>query len=103
MEAPWYKTALGRFRKIAIAEGISFLVLLFIAMPLKYFAGYPQAVMAVGWLHGLLFIAYMIAGLDVRRKHKWGLKKVLLAVVAAFIPFGPFILENKIAKGDFDI
>lgn len=98
MQQPWYKSALGRFRTIAICEGISFLILLFIAMPLKYFAGYPQAVMIVGWLHGLLFIAYMIAGLDVRRAHQWKFKKVAAAVLAAFVPFGPFILDRKILK-----
>ena|SRR5688572_19539244 len=98
MEQPWYKTAIGRFRTIAITEGISFLVLLFIAMPLKYFAGIPEAVTVVGWLHGLLFVLYMIAGLDVRKVHKWNGKKVFIAVMAAFLPFGPFLLDNYLIK-----
>ncbi|HUR31443.1 MAG TPA: DUF3817 domain-containing protein [Saprospiraceae bacterium] len=102
MQKPWYKSAIGRFRTIAICEGISFLVLLFVAMPLKYFAGYPQAVMMVGWLHGLLFILYMIAGLNVRKVHHWGFRKVATAVVAAFIPFGPFILDKKILKKEME-
>ena len=87
---------LGWFRKIAIAEGISFLVLLGIAMPLKYFADYPKAVLVVGWIHGLLFISYMIAGLDVKATYRWNFKKTFTAVVAALIPFGPFILDKKI-------
>ena len=98
MQKPWYKSALGRFRTIAIFEGISFLVLLFIAMPLKYFAGYPEAVLMVGWIHGLLFILYMIAGLDIRKAHQWKSRKVVIAIIAAFIPFGPFLLDNYILK-----
>lgn len=92
------ETALERFRLIAIAEGISFLVLMFIAMPLKYFAGIPEVVMVVGWIHGILFIAYMIMGLVVRHKYKWKFRKVLIAVVAAFLPFGPFLLDNYLLK-----
>lgn len=91
-------TPLARFRTIAITEGISFLVLLFIAMPLKYFAGHPEAVMVVGWIHGILFIAYMLAGLEVRKALNWDRKKVLFAVVAALIPFGPFILEKRLLR-----
>ena len=102
MQKPWFKTSLGRFRIIAICEGISFLILLFIAMPLKYLAGIPEVVMAVGWIHGVLFIAYMIAGLDVRKTHQWPFKKVLIAVAAAFIPFGPFILDRKILKPEME-
>lgn len=93
---PWYQTALGRFRTIAMAEGISFLVLLFIAMPLKYFAGKPEYVTWVGWAHGVLFVAYMIAGLNVRKVQGWKMNKVMKAVAASFLPFGPFIFDKKI-------
>ena len=96
MEKPGLKTVMGRFRTIAISEGISFLVLLFIAMPLKYFMDSPQAVTVVGWLHGVLFVAYMLSGLEVRKTYKWPFKKVLTAVAASLIPFGPFILDKKI-------
>ena|SRR5687768_6198979 len=102
MTTSWHQTALGRFRTVAIAEGISFLVLLFIAMPLKYIAGIPQAVQIIGWIHGILFIAYMIAGLDVRKALNWDFKKVRFAVLAAFIPFGPFILDKKILQKELD-
>ena len=98
MKQYWYNTAIGRFRTIAITEGISFLVLLFIAMPLKYFAGRPEAVTVIGWIHGLLFVLYMIAGLDVRKVHSWNSKKVFFAVMAAFLPFGPFLLDNYLLK-----
>ena len=52
--------SLNLFRKIAIAEGISYILLLFIAMPLKYWANMPQAVKYTGWAHGLLFVLYGI-------------------------------------------
>lgn len=103
MQKPWYKSALLRFRVIAISEGVSFLMLLFIAMPLKYFAGHPQAVLAAGWIHGLLFIAYMIAGLDIKATYRWNFRKTLIAVVAALVPFGPFILDKKILRKETDL
>ena len=59
------KKTLHRFRMIGIAEGISFLVLLLIAMPLKYFLNFLQAVKYVGWLHGALFVAYIYFALTV--------------------------------------
>lgn len=91
-----FKIGIARFRMIAICEGISYLVLLFIAMPLKYIADLPQAVLVVGWIHGFLFIAYMFAGLHVALIHKWDLKRILYAFIASLLPFGPFILDQKI-------
>src|SRR5689334_14694006 len=96
MQRSWYKSALGRFRVIAISEGISYLLLLFIAMPLKYFGDYPHAVLYTGWVHGLLFILYMLSGLDVKITHRWKFRKTALAVLASLVPFGPFILDKKI-------
>ncbi len=96
---PWYATAMGRFRTIAISEGISYLVLLGIAMPLKYFADFPQAVTIVGWLHGLLFVLYVIALFNVRHVHNWSFKKFFLAGLASLLPFGPFIMDRKLLKG----
>ncbi|MDQ3016945.1 MAG: DUF3817 domain-containing protein [Bacteroidota bacterium] len=95
---PWYTSAKGRFHVIAIAEGISFLVLLGIAMPLKYFAGLPQAVLMVGWIHGLLFVLYVIALCNVRSVHHWNFKKFFLAGLASLIPFGPFIMDKKLLR-----
>lgn len=103
MQQPWYKSALGRFRIIALCEGVSFLVLLGIAMPLKYAANMPQAVEVAGWVHGILFIGYMIAGLDLKTTNNWGAKKTILAVLAAVLPFGPFILEKKILQKEQEL
>ncbi|MEM7680857.1 MAG: DUF3817 domain-containing protein [Planctomycetota bacterium] len=85
-------------RGIGLVEGISFLLLLLVAMPLKYAAGYPQAVSAVGMGHGLLFIAYVaalayawaMAGLPTR----WA----WYGVLAAVLPAGPFIYDAKLKK-----
>ena len=52
------RSPIGRLRAVGLAEGVSFLLLLGVAMPLKYAAGYPQAVRIVGWVHGLFFMGY---------------------------------------------
>jgi integral membrane protein len=87
--------ALIWFAKIAFWEGISFLVLLGIAMPFKYFLGYPQAVQVVGWLHGVLFMLYAIALLWVFAAVRWPIWKCALAMLAAFLPFGPFWFDRR--------
>jgi len=84
----------------AIFEGISFLILLFIAMPLKYLADMPHGVMIVGWLHGLLFILYLLTAYLAMKAHDWTLKKSSLAVVASLIPFGPFMFDRYFLQGD---
>lgn len=84
-----------RFRWIAIAEGISFLVLLFIAMPMKYMAGMPLPVKYTGWAHGLLFIGYIIAAVPLFTRLKWPSERIYGVALAAFLPFGTFVLERK--------
>lgn len=90
--------ALERFRKVSVAEGVSFLLLLFIAMPLKYFADAPAMVKYVGWAHGVLFIAYLAVGLHTAILCKWNIGRVALAVVASILPFGPFVFERSLKK-----
>ena len=86
---------LKQFRLVAIAEGISFLVLLFIAMPLKYGADMPLAVKYTGWVHGLLFVFYIYALLQVWQQYKWNLRMMSLAMLASVLPFGTFYFEKK--------
>lgn len=83
------------FRKIAFAEGVSFLVLLLIAMPLKYMADYPLAVTVVGGLHGILFIGFIIMAFEVKREFKrdWGW--FVKAFIASILPFGTFVLDKQ--------
>jgi len=88
------------FRFIAIAEGVSFLILLFIAMPLKYFADMPQAVRVTGMAHGVLFVAYIIFAWEVmnslNKKWSW----FFLAVGYSVLPFGAFYLEKQLKNNN---
>lgn len=81
-------------RRIGIAEGISFLVLLLIAMPLKYYFDLPIAVKIVGWIHGVLFIAYVVIVLLSVRLMKWNLIGLGVALAASLIPLGTFFLDK---------
>lgn len=84
-----------RFRLISIIEGLSFLILVFIAMPLKYLAGYPLAVKIVGMSHGILFILFMLALLMAKRRYEWNINLTFQLFVYSLFPFG-FILIDKI-------
>ena len=84
------------FRIIACLEGLSFLILLLVAMPLKYVYGMPLAVRIVGSAHGALFVAYCIALAAVRSKLNWNHKTTAIAFISAFLPAGPFIFDRKI-------
>lgn len=92
------KKTFSWFRKIAFAEGVSFLVLLFIAMPLKYFAGIPLAVTIIGGLHGLLFIAFFILAREVKSEHKKDFNWLVKAGLASVIPFGTFYMDRQWKK-----
>ncbi|HZY78408.1 MAG TPA: DUF3817 domain-containing protein [Cyclobacteriaceae bacterium] len=85
-------------RWIGIAEGISFLVLLLIAMPLKYQFDWPWAVKYVGWAHGLLFMLYVIAVFAAIKAMNWGLKGIALALLASLVPAGTFVLDKSLKK-----
>ncbi|MFD3000581.1 DUF3817 domain-containing protein [Pontibacter toksunensis] len=90
------KTPISRLRTVGIYEGISYLLLLGIGMPLKYMFGIPEVVKYVGWAHGVLFILYMVALLQVTLVHRWSILKVAAGVIASLLPFGPFILDKKL-------
>lgn len=87
-----------RFRMVGIAEGISFLVLLLIAMPLKYIFNFPLAVKFTGWAHGALFIAFIYLAFEVMGTCKKNFSWFLLAFVAAFVPLGTFIFDRQLKK-----
>ncbi|MCA9717748.1 MAG: DUF3817 domain-containing protein [Myxococcales bacterium] len=91
-----WNTPIGRLRGIGLLEGVSFLVLLGIAMPLKYLAGHPEAVMVAGWAHGVLFILYSLAILGVMNSTSWGIGRGALAFFAGLVPFGPFIHDRHL-------
>ena len=89
-------TSLHLFRRVAFAEGISYLLLLFIAMPLKYWAGMPLAVKYTGWAHGLLFVMYGVFLLMAWQERKWKFSKAVVLFLASLIPFASFIVDKKL-------
>ena len=84
----------SRFRLISFIEGISYLILVFIAMPLKYILGYVLAVKIVGMAHGVLFMLFVVALMMAENRYKWKFLSFQLFVYS-LIPFG-FILIEKI-------
>ena len=92
------KKLLHRFRMIGIAEGISFLVLLLIAMPIKYLLDIPEVVKYTGWVHGALFIAFIYFAFEVMGSLKKNFIWFLKALAAAFIPCGTFIFDRQLKK-----
>ncbi|HDZ03576.1 hypothetical protein LCGC14_0127580 [marine sediment metagenome] len=83
------------FRATAILEGISYLALFGITMPLKYWAEIPEPNKWVGYAHGALFIAFIALTLIVGFKHKWSFKKVFIFGIASLLPFATFYVEEK--------
>lgn len=92
------RTLTGNLRIFALSEGISYLVLLLIAMPLKYIMDFPIAVKVVGVIHGLLFILYAILVLLVIIRKKWSILWGAWAILLAFIPFGTFYLDKQLKQ-----
>ena len=91
-----HTSSLTRFHWVSLAEGVSFLVLLLIAMPLKYLAGLPVFVSVVGMLHGLLFIAYCVLALELRGKLSWSVRRTALILIAAVLPAGAFLADRSV-------
>ena len=83
------------FKWLARAEGISFLILLFIAMPLKYIWDDPSWVKVVGMAHGMLFVAYIAWAIFVKEIKKWDFKTFGVVVLGSILPFGTFYIEKK--------
>ncbi|SDT01837.1 integral membrane protein [Paenibacillaceae bacterium GAS479] len=92
------KTAVGRFRVVSLLEGLSFLILLFIAMPIKYVGGWDTPVAIVGAAHGGLFVLYMLALLLATIQARWNLKRVIIGVIVSFVPFGTFWFDKQIRQ-----
>ena len=91
-------SALKNLTIMGYLEGTSFLLLLGIAMPLKYMLGIPEAVKYVGMAHGALFIAYILVLLIATIKIKIPLWAMPAGVLGSFLPFGPFIFDHLLKK-----
>jgi integral membrane protein len=85
-------------RLIGMLEGASFLLLMGVAMPLKYLAGQPLAVKIVGWIHGLLFILFCMALARAKNAKGWSVMQTLPYFIAALLPFGPFVVDRKLKQ-----
>lgn len=91
-------TALGRFRVISLIEGISYIVLVAIAMPLKYAAGNTTLVPLVGRIHGGLFVLFVLALAAVASAQRWSRSQIATAFIAGMIPLGAFWLEHRLRQ-----
>jgi integral membrane protein len=95
-----FKSALGRFRLIAFVEGISFLILLFIAMPMKYMFGQPSAVRTFGSIHGALFVLYVLYVFICKSEYSWTWRKTGILLLISMIPFGNFYADRHYLRGE---
>ncbi|MEU4391034.1 DUF3817 domain-containing protein [Kribbella sp. NPDC023855] len=93
---PAVKSALTRYRVIAYIVGVMLLVLLFVAMPLKYLGDNPSAMNVVGPMHGFLYVVYLLGAFDLARRLRWPLPRLLLVALAGTIPFLSFYAERKV-------
>lgn len=84
-----------RLRRVGFAEGVSLLLLVFVAMPLKYLAGQPLAVKVVGWVHGVLFVWFVWELLREGGKRGWPVSKMVLFFFAACVPGGTFVADRS--------
>ena len=83
------------FRLIAFLEGLSYLLLLFVASPLKHFYDDPYYVKLLGMPHGILFIGYLILAYLIKKRTKWHKNVFLIVLLSSIIPFGTFYVEYK--------
>ena len=95
----FFSTTIGRLRLIAFLEGVSLLLLVFIAVPLKYFWNNPALVKSIGPVHGVLFLLFVFNALSVGVQYKWQFSRITWKVlVACMIPFGTFYIDYKILR-----
>jgi len=86
------------FRIIAFLEGVSYILLLFIAVPIKYNLGDPTYVKLLGMPHGILFVSYIIFAFLIKENEKWGMKDLGIVLLASILPFGTFYVDWKYLK-----
>lgn len=87
-----------RLRVVGFAEGLSYLVLLFIGVPLKRLYDQPEVVQIVGPIHGLLFVLYVMTVIQAKTEYQWPLSKTGLALLASILPGGTFWADYRIFR-----
>ncbi|NIK55474.1 DUF3817 domain-containing protein [Kribbella shirazensis] len=92
---PAARGALTRYRVIAYVVGVMLLLLLFVAMPLKYLADNPGAMNVIGPMHGFLYVVYLLATFDLFRRVHWSFPRLVLMALAGTIPFLSFYAERR--------
>lgn len=89
---------LNLLRITSILEGISYLALFAVTMPLKYLADLPMPNKYVGYAHGVLFIAYVLLALIFCFQKKWSIKRAFILLLASLLPFATFYVDSKYLK-----
>ena len=86
---------LKTFRVISLLEALSFVILLLVAMPIKYILGNPELVRIVGMAHGILFVLYIIGALLFKKKLNWSNQILVVVILCSIIPMGPLYVDRK--------
>jgi integral membrane protein len=86
------------FRIIALLEGTSFLLMLFVTIPLKYIWDIKEPAYFLGMAHGVLFLLYVVLALLVHFRVKWNFITLFWVLIASLLPFGTFVADQKILK-----
>ncbi|MDB3870662.1 DUF3817 domain-containing protein [bacterium] len=86
------------FRLVALLEGVSYILLLFIAVPIKYWSGDEKWVKLLGMPHGILFVSYLIFAFLIKKNENWGMNDLGIVLLASILPFGTFYIDSKYLK-----
>ena len=86
------------FRVVGFFEGVSYILLLFIALPIKYWGGNEQWVKLLGMPHGILFVGYILMAGIIKREQNWNSIDFLIVLICSIVPFGTFYVDKKFLK-----
>tara|TARA_B100001287_G_scaffold217040_1_gene185908 strand:+ start:1607 stop:1879 length:273 start_codon:yes stop_codon:yes gene_type:complete len=86
------------FRVVALLEGVSYILLLFLAVPIKYWGGDEQWVKLLGMPHGILFFGYIAIAFSLKSSKKWSFRDLLIILICSIFPFGTFYVDWKYLK-----
>ena len=86
------------FRTIAFLEGVSYVLLIFIAVPIKYYGNEEKWVKMLGMPHGVLFISYVLLAVIIQKKMNWKLWELCIVLICSLLPFGTFYADKKYFK-----